>query len=469
MKLSRSIRWRLQVWHGVLLAGLLAGCALALYTLERNALLRRADEELGRLVFDLDQATRGRRPDRPPRPGDDRPPRGEPPPIRQELAPGDFFSERERARGFYYAIWLKNGAPFTVSAGAPADLARPDTRPGGLRLRTRGEYREVYHAPNPGDAFLVGRPLTEELAQLHRFAWMLAAGSVAIFAVALLIGWWLITRALQPVSDIGAAAEKIATGDLTQRIDTRDTESELGRLAGVLNSTFARLEAAFTQQARFTADAAHELRTPVAVMLTHAQNGLTAEGLTPEQREAFEACLRAAQRMRRLIESLLELARLDAGQEAMQRETVDLGAIAAHSLQSLRSLAEARKIALSPSISPAWCRGDAAWLEQVATNLIANAIQHNRDGGTVRTSTGRDADGAFLMVEDDGPGIGREHLPHVFERFYRAEQSRSTQSGRTGLGLAIAKTIVDAHGGSITVKSDPGRGAVLTVRLPAAE
>ena len=142
-------------------------------------------------------------------------------------------------------------------------------------------------------------------------------------------GWWVATRAIRPIEAISATAVKIAGGDLSQRINAADTESELGRLAGVLNSTFARLEAAFAQQARFTSDASHELRTPVSVILSQTQTALSRERTSSEYREALEACQRAARRMRKLTESLLELARLDAGQEPMKRERFDLSRIVA--------------------------------------------------------------------------------------------------------------------------------------------
>ncbi len=180
--------------------------------------------------------------------------------------------------------------------------------------------REFIRFTKADRCFIVGRDIHLELAELRRLAWYLAATGSGVLTLGLAGGWWLSSRAIRPIESISAIAEKIATGDLSQRIDAGGFAEELRRLAGVLNSAFARLDAAFTQQARFTADAAHELRTPVSVMLMHTQNGLASEHLTGEQREAFEASQRAAQRMRRLIESLLELTRFDAGQETLKRE-----------------------------------------------------------------------------------------------------------------------------------------------------
>ena len=293
------------------------------------------------------------------------------------------------------------------------------------------------------------------------------ARAVWCFCSALAGGAWLVTRALRPIRDISATAGKIATGDLTQRINTADTESELGQLAGVLNSTFARLDAAFAQQARFTADAAHELRTPVTVMLTHVQNGLASECPNEEHREAFEASQRAAQRMRRLIESLLELARLDAGQEPLRRDECDLALIAAAGIELIRPLAAAHSINIYADLPAAVCHGDADRLAQVVTNLLTNAIDYNHDGGEVRVTTGCDHGIATLTVGNSGPGISAEDLPHIFERFHRADKARSGTAGHSGLGLAIAQAIVQAHGGSIAAQSEPGGETIFTARLPS--
>jgi signal transduction histidine kinase len=235
----------------------------------------------------------------------------------------------------------------------------------------------------------------------------------------------------------------------------------------VLNSTFARLDAAFTQQARFTADAAHELRTPVAVMLTHTQNGLASECLNEEHREAFAASRRAAQRMRRLIESLLELARLDAGQETLRRDECDLAQIAGDSLELIRPLAAKRNIRIETNLVASVCIGDADRLAQVVTNLLANAVEYNHDGGEISVTTRRENGSTQLIVRNTGPEISVEDLPHIFERFHRADKARRRADGHSGLGLAIAKAIVQAHGGSLTAQSEPVGGTIFLVRMPA--
>jgi heavy metal sensor kinase len=277
-------------------------------------------------------------------------------------------------------------------------------------------------------------------------------------------GWWIVSRSLRPVVAISSAAVKISAGDLSQRINVAEAESELGQLAAVLNSTFARLEAAFAQQQQFTSDAAHELRTPVSVMLTQTQTALNRERTAPEYRETVETCQRAAQRMRRLIESLLALARLDAGQEVLKRLRFDFAKTISDCAEMVKPMAEERGVKIISELSALEITGDSERLAQVVTNLLTNAIQYNLPDGEVRVKLEPQDGLAVLTVSDTGAGISAEDLPRVFERFYRADKSRST--GGNGLGLAISKAVVEAHGGTIEVASEENAGTTFTVRLP---
>ncbi len=304
-------------------------------------------------------------------------------------------------------------------------------------------------------------PESEYLRSLALFQ-TLVGGVILFFGLA--GGWWIVSRSLRPVVEISSAAAKISAGDLSQRINVAEAESELGQLAAVLNSTFARLEAAFAQQQQFTSDAAHELRTPVSVMLTQVQAALNRERTAPEYRETVEACQRAAQRMRRLIESLLALARLDAGQEPMKRLNFDLSKTTRDSVELIRPLADERGLKIIYDLPPLECVGDSERLAQVVINLLTNAIQYNRPDGEVRVRLESQNNMAFLTVSDTGAGIAAEDLPRVFERFYRADKSRST--GGNGLGLAISKAVVEAHGGTIEVSSAENTGTTFSVRLP---
>jgi signal transduction histidine kinase len=170
--------------------------------------------------------------------------------------------------------------------------------------------------------------------------------------------------------------------------------------------------------------------------------------------------------MRRLIESLLELARLDAGPDVDRRQPLDLAQVAEESVALVQSLAADRRVRLHVALSPAPCHGNADHLTLVVTNLLTNAIHYNREGGEVRIVTAIEAQHAVVTVADTGIGIAAEHVPHIFERFYRADAARTAAQGRTGLGLAITKSIVAAHGGTIEVTSEPGQGSSFKVRLP---
>lgn len=453
----RSLRWRVQLWHGVLLAIVLAALATREWSVRVDLLKRDLDNDIYRAAFLIDAALHGR--------GEIAavPPGGTPLPLGEAA-----LLPEHRALGMYYAIW-RNGEsqPSEVSKNAPSDIFKPPVEHEGL-LETRPELRAWFINSAPGDYVVAGRSLDRDYIAWRWMGLHIAGVAAAIWAAVMLAGWWLIGRELRPVKRIASTAEKIAAGDLTQRIATRETESELGALTVVLNETFARLEGAFTRQARFTADAAHELRTPVSVILTHAQNALADGGLEPEQRDALEACERAAQRMRRMIESLLQLARLEAGWTPVVRETVDLAMVAGEAVRLLLPVAAARDFTITTGFDSAEVPGDAGALGQVITNLVGNAIHHGREGGNVRVMVRSEQDHAVIEVADDGPGIPKEHAAHIFDRFYRVDPARTGSSGHSGLGLAISQAIVEAHGGTITVQSEAVAGATLFVRLPVA-
>lgn len=480
-----SIRWRVQAWHGLILVLVLAGFGFTAYRVAWDNLLRRIDAELNLRCMALF------------RPQPHEPPPGEPPGggkhsdrrfdlaqiqtrMRRAIEQAGAL-ESSQTNTVYYVLWLADGSMPAHSPGAPTDIPLPapnpppDSAPAGVKppgpapeARMRGEFREIFHFLPHGECVLVGRNISAELTSMRRLAVWLAVAGAAVMLVGLAGGWWLASRAIQPIEDISSTAVKIAAGDLSQRINTTDTENELGRLAAVLNSTFARLEAAFAHQARFTSDASHELRTPVSVILTQTQSALTRERSPGEYREALEACQRAAQRMRRLTESLLALARLDAGEESFKREPFDLSRVAADCVELIRPLAQERGLKIESELSPAAYRGDAERIGQVVTNLLSNAIQYNCSRGEVRISVRRESGSAVLSVTDTGEGIAPEDLPHIFERFYRVDKARSGNQGRTGLGLAICKAIVDAHGGELTVSSRVGAGSNFILRLPTA-
>jgi heavy metal sensor kinase len=494
MKIFNSIKWRLQIWYGLILVIVLAGFGLTAYQLERGRMFGRIDNELNRRVGIL--ASTLRRP--PPRGPDgngqsgqpfDRPPRDQfsevEPPGQNARPPQEFHLPQEAVNlfgtndpgSFYFIVNSRDGRELARSSNAPKVSAVLDMRKGDTIIpaqanflhstvvQTMGKFRDMIQTLPPGETIRVGCFIAPEMRELKMTALKLSSFGGIILFFGLAGGWWISSRAIRPISEISSTAVKISAGDLSQRISISETESELGQLAAVLNSTFARLESAFAQQKQFASDAAHELRTPVSVILTQTQTSLNRERSAEDYKETIEACQRAAQRMRKLISTLLELARLDAGQEILKKLRFDFSKTIADCIEQVKPIADERDVKIFTELSSLEISGDSERLAQVVTNLLTNAIQYNRDGGEVRVKSESHNGLAILTFSDTGAGIAPEDLPRVFERFYRADKSRS--SGNAGLGLAISKAIVEAHGGTIEVSSEEEVGTIFTVRLPA--
>lgn len=484
----KSIRWRLLAWYGVVLLVVLVAFGCTAFWLARDNRLRRVDRQLDERLSILMEALRPgsvREGGGGPGPGAfrsggrggprwmaggadfERAPPIPPRELRLDPVQSAFFNSQGDG-AFYYVTWLPTGQRFQQSATAPEVVPTPEPyRPMTVRgVRTRGEYREVTLANRRGMRLLVGRSITMDLAELRRLAWLLALAGTGVWLLGMGGGWWIATGAIAPIAHISSTAQTIAAGRLSERINVGDTDSELGQLAKVLNATFDRLQAAFDRQAQFTADASHELRTPVAVILSQTQTALSRDRAAAEYREALEACERTGQRMRGVIESLLMLARLDSRERRLPRERCSLDRITREAVQMLEPAAAEHGVKVGVELEPVECVGDGALLGQLVTNLVTNAIVYNRRGGEVRVVLTALDHSIFLRVQDTGLGLAPEHRVQVFERFFRADKARSRAQGRTGLGLAIAKSIVEAHGGTIDLTSEMGVGTELVVRLP---
>jgi signal transduction histidine kinase len=307
------------------------------------------------------------------------------------------------------------------------------------------------------------------------------AGAVGI-AVLAAIGLPLVRASLAPLSRIEATAEAIASGDLSRRIDHPSSGTEVGRLADALDTMLGRIEAAYRARAegeeralrsedrmrQFVADASHELRTPLTSV-----KGLAEFGLQQGSETSPEELLRLiglihheASRMSRLVEDLLMLARLDSGRP-LDRRHVDLASIAAQAVQAARIVHPDRPIALAAD-DPVIVYADEERLRQVIDNLIGNAGQHTPPRAPVTVSVSSTSGTGEIVVADNGPGMTAEQAARAFERFYRTDDARARARGGTGLGLAIAASLAAAHGGDITVDTQPGRGAAFHVCLPLA-
>jgi heavy metal sensor kinase len=386
--------------------------------------------------------------------------------VRQDVLRRIGQSEQDQP---YFVIWGQRGevlrtSDVKLSIPAPALPAdSPDLSP---QFRQREGLREVIVQGPFGTRILVGKSLRSEEAAIRRLFWRLLMAGTAVMAVGLYGGWWLSKRALRPIAVISDTARTISGSDLSRRITVGETESELGSLAQTLNETFDRLETAFQRQIRFTADASHELRTPVSIIHSHAELALSRERTAEEYRQALDTCLRAAKRTRSLVDALLVLARADAGKLQVKVEPFDLKDAAEECLALVASRAEERHVTLETHLETVTLAADRTRILQLLTNLLVNAIQYNREGGRVTLCiAARDAD-AVVSIADTGIGIPAEDQAHVFERFFRADKARSREAGGSGLGLAICQSIVEAHGGSISFTSGPDSGTTFTVRLP---
>ena len=315
----------------------------------------------------------------------------------------------------------------------------------------------------------VAAPMGEFLEATKRFQLALLVLIPGVLLVACAGGYWMSRRALAPIDRIIDDTSAIGARNLERRLQAPQTKDELERLSHTINSMLDRLEAAFRRITQFTADASHELRTPTALVRTTAELALRKKRAPAEYEQALRQILSESERITALIDNLLTLARADSGCETLKLEAVDLSAAMQEPVAAGRKLAEARGLSFEARLSDGPCpvTGDTAALRRLAMILIDNAMKYTPAPGWVRVSIRKAAGSAILEVQDSGIGISTEDLPHIFERFYRADKARGCDGG-AGLGLSIAKWIVEQHGGEIKVASGPSQGATFRVHLPLA-
>lgn len=291
----------------------------------------------------------------------------------------------------------------------------------------------------------------------------------AVLAVALAAGYLLARRALAPVDRLTSAAEGITASRLDRRVDVPPVDDELGRLARTFNSMIAGLQKSFEEMRRFTADAAHELRTPLAVLKTEAEVALRQPRSPEAYREALQTQLVEIERLTRLADQLLYLCREDSGLQPLAAMPVRIDEFLPRLCEQLQVVAEARGVTLQcANLVAVTLASDPDRLRRLFFNLLDNALKYTPEGGRVRVSAGllEEGDELEVLVEDDGVGISPEHHAHLFERFFRVDPSRSRINEGTGLGLAICRSIVEAHHGRIEIDSSPGKGTRVRVVLP---
>jgi signal transduction histidine kinase len=303
---------------------------------------------------------------------------------------------------------------------------------------------------------------------LFEFWWqLLVAGAVAA-ATALLVARWLARGMTQPLREMAKAARSMEAGDYGQRVQT-SSRDEVGQLAVAFNRMSGELEDLERLRRDLVANVSHELRTPISALRARLENLL--DGVERPDPETLQVMLAQTERLGRLVDQLLELSRLESGDVPMVRERVALPPLVARVLSEIEVMRARRDVELTedlPKDLPA-VYADAERVHQVLFNLLDNAVRFTPSGGRVTVRASRRNGSVDVTVADTGPGIAAEHLSRVFERFYRIDPGRSRNEGGTGIGLAIARSVVEAHGGRIWAESEPGKGSVFTFELPADE
>lgn len=306
--------------------------------------------------------------------------------------------------------------------------------------------------------------------ELNELLLVLGLGLPVAVGIAGFGGYGLARRALAPVGQMADRARTITAERLGERLPVVSPDDELGHLAAVFNETFARLEQSFEQLRRFTADASHELRTPLTAIRSVGEVGLREHRDGNAYREIIGSMLEEADRLGRLVDSLLTLSRADTGQVKLTLEYVDLTELAHEVTNHLGVLAEEKRQSLSvEATAPVYATVDRLVLRQAVINLVDNAIKYTPEGGCVRVVVRDQPSGPTLEVIDTGPGIAAEYRERIFDRFYRVDKARSRGLGGTGLGLSIARWAVEAHGGRIGLESEEGKGSIFQIRLPSTQ
>jgi heavy metal sensor kinase len=334
-------------------------------------------------------------------------------------------------------------------------------------LPSLGRARLLAIPTGSGQIVVVGNSLNSVDQAQSRLRTLLGVGALAALVLGGGASWWLSGRALRPIDRLSLAAAEIDGDDLERRVPVPPAGDEAARLARTLNRLLERISTSVGKEREFLADASHELRTPVAVLRAELEVALRSPSTHPSARGVLESMNEETGRLSRLTDDLLALARADAGRLELVRHTSDLAAPAARTVQSLGPLAAKHGVVLDVRLDPAPARIDDDRISQITLNLMDNAIRHTPRGGAVRLETGVRDGQAFLSVSDEGPGVGDDLAPRIFDRFSRGDAARGRDSGGSGLGLAIAFAIAKAHSGSLTLDERGPQGSRFVLRLPA--
>jgi heavy metal sensor kinase len=342
-----------------------------------------------------------------------------------------------------------------------------------VSLGPRGEQFRVFVVPvvrgGQTRLLVVAKSLADVNRSADRVIVLLLLGGGAALVLTAAGGWWLAGKTLTPVARMTSQAQRIGIDRLDDRVPVPRASDELAQLARTLNGMLDRLQRGVEEKHRLVADTSHELRTPLAVMRSELDVALMEPDLTAESHAVLQSSREEVERMSRTVENLLTLAGVDEGRLELMHEPVELSDLAERVARSLQPVAETKGVSIEVDGTARPVPGDRDRLQQVLANLVQNAVTHSDRGESVRIHLWENGRGAGATVSDDGPGIPAGAQPHVFERFYRVDGSRSRDNGGSGLGLAISREIVLAHGGHIELESREGRGSAFSFSVPAGE
>ncbi len=450
MKFFKSIKFRLTVWYLIVIVALLLTFGASAYLMLSRSLYGNLDDALADRARELQATVQ----------------------VREGRA---VFVEQLDELVLVYgpsgALVQRFGTNVQITGTGEAVSQALLGQSSYLTART-GDGQEVRMFAVPANigsnlrfAIVVGRPMSDIRGTLSAFRYVLGVSGLAMVILAGIGGLLLAGRALKPVDGITRTARAIGESDLSRRIDVRG-EDELGRLASTLNGMIERLEAAFNRQRQFTGDASHELRTPLAIIQAESTLALSKERSGPEYRKSLEVVSQESDYMASLISKLLFLARSDSGKETLNLEPVSLKAVMAGLSRDMEVMARDKGLRFDAGLAEDLVvKADRVKLRQLFLNILENAVRYTPEGGAITASVVRKHETAVVSVRDTGIGIAAEHLPRIFDRFYRVDKARSRAEGGAGLGLAIAKYIAEIHGGKIEVESEPGKGSTFRVTL----
>lgn len=463
---TRSIRFRLTVWYASLLVGLLLlFCAAVYLGLERY--LRRTLEQS--LVSQAQQI-------------------GETLLVNVGVSGEDYVVDEIKEHhapelnNRFIRVTRGNGSVLYAS-GQPKNESFDSSKLPTFNPGTQSSLTRLVKSPDGGELLIHSVPFVADngsqvlievgasyghIEHTLQALLLILLFSLPIFIVAAGAGgYWVINRALQPLDEMTRSAERISSRNLNERLPIVKTGDEVETLTVSLNRMIARLEESFQHISRFSADASHELRTPLTVLRGELELLLQRRAETEDTSEILATALEEVDRLTKIVESLLAISRLDAGEARMEREQVNMGELVATTADQMRLLAEDKNISLHCEAKEnVEVEGDPSRLKQVIVNLLDNAIKYTPENGMVEVKICAENGNAVVEVEDNGAGIPADALPHIFGRFYRVDKARSRQMGGTGLGLSIVKSICTAHGGRVEARSKEGQWTCFRVELP---